>query len=83
MEPQYGRALESRVGEGISPSVVPAECIAYLTPLCLRRRWTAAISAETEAVGVPIGIRQKSAVAFGGVGSVVGSEGVLLVVAMF
>ena len=31
------------------------------------RRWTSVISLETEAVGVPIGIRQKSATQFVGV----------------
>ena len=41
---------------------MPAECILYLIPDLLSRRWTSAISAETEAVGVPIGTRQKSVV---------------------
>ena len=39
----------------------------YLRDDCFRRRWTSAICEETEAVGVPKGMRQKSAVAFGGV----------------
>ena len=42
------------------PSVVPALCIVYETLDFLRRRWTAATSLETEAEGVPIGMRQKS-----------------------
>lgn len=42
------------------PRVVPAECIVYLTPDFLSTRWTSATSFETEAVGVPIGMRQKS-----------------------
>lgn len=49
------------------PTVVPAECIEYFKPLFFSRRWTSAISAETEAVGVPSGMRQKSAVQEGGV----------------
>lgn len=36
------------------PSVVPAECMIYLIPVFLRSRWTAAISCETDAVGVPL-----------------------------
>lgn len=36
------------------PRVVPAECIEYLIPVFLRSRWTAAISCETDAVGVPL-----------------------------
>ena len=59
------------------PNVVPAECMLYLTPLFFINRWTSAICFDTLAVGVPIGIRQKSAVHFGGVESVVVSvEGV-------
>ena len=47
-----------------APSVVPALCIVYLTLLFLSRRCTAATSPETEAEGVPMGMRQKSEVAF-------------------
>lgn len=36
------------------PSVVPAECMIYLIPVFLRSRWIAAISCETDAVGVPL-----------------------------
>lgn len=36
-------------------------------PLLLSRRWTSAIWADTLAVEVPIGMRQKSAMHFGGV----------------
>ena len=43
-----------------APSVVPALCIVYSTLLFLSRRCTAATSLETEAEGVPIGMRQKS-----------------------
>lgn len=32
----------------------------YLTPLFWTTRWTSAISCDTDAVGVPIGMRQKS-----------------------
>ena len=42
------------------PTVVPAECMEYLTPDFLSRRWTEATSLETEVVGVPMGMRQKS-----------------------
>ena len=42
------------------PRVVPAECMEYLMPDFLSRRWTWATSWETEAVGVPMGTRQKS-----------------------
>ncbi len=42
------------------PNVVPAECMVYVMPLCLRSRWTWATSLETEAVGVPRGMMQKS-----------------------
>ena len=45
------------------PRVVPALCIVYWMFLAFfNRRWTAATSLETEAVGVPIGMRQKSVV---------------------
>lgn len=40
------------------PSVVPAECIEYLIPVFLRSRWTAAISCETDAVGVPLFLKK-------------------------
>lgn len=49
------------------PTVVPAECIVYFKPLFFSNLCTSAICADTLAVGVPRGIRQKSAVAFGGV----------------
>jgi hypothetical protein len=39
----------------------------YFNPDLFRIRWTSATSFDTEAVGVPIGIRQKSATATGGV----------------
>jgi hypothetical protein len=48
-------------------TVVPAECILYDSPDVFISRCTSAICAETEAVGVPMGMRQKSAVHFGGV----------------
>ena len=42
---------------------MPALCIVYSMFLAFfNRRWTAATSLETEAVGVPIGMRQKSVV---------------------
>lgn len=41
------------------PSVVPAECIEYLIPVFLRSRWIAAISCETDAVGVPLFLEKK------------------------
>jgi hypothetical protein len=56
--------------ECYEPSVVPAECIEYFTPETFNNFCTSAISAETDAVGVPIGMRQKSAVHFGGVARV-------------
>jgi hypothetical protein len=57
---------------------VPAECILYFNPLFFIRRWTSAISAETEAVGVPIGMRQKSAVHFGGVARSASSDDMMI-----
>jgi hypothetical protein len=45
----------------------------YLTPDRFNSRCTAATSFETEAVGVPMGMMQKSAVHDEGVGSLVGS----------
>jgi hypothetical protein len=42
------------------PNVVPALCIVYWILLFLSSRWTAATSLETEAVGVPMGMMQKS-----------------------
>jgi len=42
------------------PNVVPAECIEYLIPDSLSKRWTEATSLLTEAVGVAMGTRQKS-----------------------
>ena len=64
-QPELNVVMEMDMG-GL-PTVVPAECILYFNPDCFMRRWTSAICAETEAVGVPIGIKQKSAVHFGGV----------------
>jgi hypothetical protein len=46
------------------PNVVPALCIVYETLDFLSRRCTAATSLETEAEGVPIGMRQKSNLVF-------------------
>ena len=48
-------------------SVVPAERIEYLIPVVFRKRCTSATCSDTEAVGVPIGTKQKSAVHLGGV----------------
>jgi hypothetical protein len=45
----------------------------YFRPLAFIKRCTSAICAETDAVGVPNGIKQKSAVHFGGVASSVKS----------
>jgi hypothetical protein len=59
---------------GLLPSVVPAECIEYSSPLFLRSRWTSATSLDTDAVGVPSGMRQKSAVHDGGVASLLRSS---------
>lgn len=56
------------------PRVVPAECIEYSSPLFLRRRCTSATSLDTDAVGVPSGMRQKSAVHMGGVASLLRSS---------
>ena len=50
-----------------SPTVVPAECIEYFNSLFFINLWTSAICADTEAVGVPSGMRQKSAVHLAGV----------------
>jgi hypothetical protein len=49
-----------REGTATVPNVVPALCIVYSTLLFFSRRWTAATSLETEAEGVPMGMRQKS-----------------------
>lgn len=49
------------------PTVVPAECIEYSSPLFFSRRCTSATSLDTDAVGVPRGMRQKSAIHAGGV----------------
>lgn len=46
----------------------------YFRPLFFIRRWTSAISAETDAVGVPMGIRHTSAVHLGGVARLLRSE---------
>lgn len=56
-----GVVLENGVSELSIPNVVPALCMVYFTLLFLSRRWTAATSLDTEAEGVPIGMRQKSA----------------------
>jgi len=39
---------------------VPALCMWYVSPVAASTRWTWATSVETEAVGVPRGMRQKS-----------------------
>jgi hypothetical protein len=65
--------------EGHIPTVVPAECIVYSNPLFLSRRCTSATSLETDAVGVPRGMRQKSAMQDGGVWSIVGSFDAIVV----
>jgi hypothetical protein len=62
--------MEGQILGRYEPSVVPAECIEYLTPDTFNNFCTSAISADTDAVGVPIGMRQKSAVHFGGVARV-------------
>ena len=62
-------------------TVVPAECMLYERPDVFISLCTSAIWAETEAVGVPMGMRQKSAVHFGGVlilGSAMSQDLVLL-----
>jgi hypothetical protein len=52
----------------IKPTTVdPAECSEKLKPDFFSNLWTSAISVETEAVGVPIGMRQKSAMQAAGV----------------
>ena len=52
----------------VPSKVVPAECIEYLMfGDFFNNRWTSAISLDTEAVGVPMGIRQKSAMQAAGV----------------
>lgn len=58
----------------ILPRVVPAECIEYSSPLFFRSRCTSATSLDTDAVGVPSGMRQKSAVHMGGVASLLRSS---------
>jgi len=59
-------APDNRPSHGL-PSVVPAECIEYLSPDAFSSRCTSATSFDTDAVDVPSGIRQKSAVHAGGV----------------
>jgi hypothetical protein len=54
--------------------VVPAECILYTNPLFLSSLCTSATSLLTDAVGVPSGMMQKSAIHAGGVERVVGSD---------
>lgn len=49
------------------PTVVPAECMLYFNPDFFISLCTSAICADTDAVGVPMGIKQKSAVALAGV----------------
>jgi hypothetical protein len=56
-----------------TPTVVPALCILNSNPLVLSNLWTSAIWALTLAVGVPMGIKQKSAIHIEGVGE--GGEG--------
>jgi hypothetical protein len=56
------------------PTVVPAECMPYTNPLFWSNLCTSATSLLTDAVGVPSGIIQKSAMHAGGVASVVGSD---------
>jgi len=51
-----------------TPTVVPAECIEYSKPHCFSSLCTWATSLDTDAVGVPMGMRQKSATHAGGVG---------------
>jgi hypothetical protein len=63
----------------VIPTVVPAECIEYVKPLLLRSRCTSATSFDTDAVGVPSGIRQKSATHDGGVARFVRSSEVDMV----
>jgi hypothetical protein len=62
--------MESEKSMENLPTVVPAECILYLSPLCFKSLWTSAICCETDAVGVPRGMRQKSAVHLAGVSMV-------------
>ena len=57
---------QGRVSEELT-IVVPAECMLYERPEVFINLCTSAIWAETEAVDVPMGIRQKSAVHFCGV----------------
>ena len=64
---QLSEQRERPQGEHNLPNVEPAECMLYFNPLFFSSRWTSAICADTEAVGVPSGMRQKSAVHFGGV----------------
>src|SRR5436189_4575962 len=49
------------------PTVVPAECKVYVKPDFFKSLCTSATSFETDAVGVPNGMRQKSAIHDGGV----------------
>jgi hypothetical protein len=51
------------------PTVVPAELMEKTRPLRLSSRCTSAISAETDALPVPIGTKQKSAIHADGVWS--------------
>lgn len=46
----------------VLPTVVPAECNVYVKPDFFKSLCTSATSFETDAVGVPNGIRQKSAI---------------------
>ena len=56
----FGRTTVPKRNLFYAPRVVPALCIVYSTLLFLSRRCTAATSLETEAEGVPMGMRQKS-----------------------
>lgn len=61
MGEKEGRKGKMKMGGGL-PRVVPALCIEYLIPDFASKRCTSATSAETLAVGVPIGMRQKSTI---------------------
>jgi len=60
------------------PTVVPAECMEYFNPLIFKSRCTCATSCDTDADGVPMGTRQKSAMHAGGVGRVASLDVLLL-----
>lgn len=52
---KYAVRAESHI-----PTVVPAECMEYFRPHFFSSRCTDATSLDTDAVGVPSGMRQKS-----------------------